>query len=200
MVLRTVLAIALSCLLSPEVLAGAEAVQNGAIVKTPGLDVRVQFYGESTVRVLKWLRQGSPAKKSLAVVQDKLPDLKLDRQDSATSLVVASKTLKVTISKQDGSVALQRISGEMVLREAGKAALVSVAFGSDKGYGLEQRFALSASEGIFGLGQHQDGIMNYRGHKVVLVQANTQSAIPFLVSSRGYGMLWDNTSKTVFSD
>jgi alpha-D-xyloside xylohydrolase len=42
--------------------------------------------------------------------------------------------------------------------------------------------------------------MNYRGRTVKLVQANTQSAIPFLISTANYGLLWDNYSKTIFAD
>jgi alpha-glucosidase (family GH31 glycosyl hydrolase) len=41
---------------------------------------------------------------------------------------------------------------------------------------------------------------NYRGHTVKLVQANTQAVTPFLISAAGYGLLWDNYSKSVFSD
>lgn len=59
---------------------------------------------------------------------------------------------------------------------------------------------MTPDEGVYGLGQHQDGYMNYRGRQVVLVQANTNAVTPFLVSTRGYGMFWDNYSKTVFDD
>jgi alpha-D-xyloside xylohydrolase len=178
----------------------AQPVRNGAVVKTAGLNVQVQFHAEGTVRVLKWLPQGRPAKKSLVVIQDQLPDMKLEQQDSPSSLVLVSQALKVTISKQDGSVAFHKPSGEILLKEAGKAALTPVEYSKDKGYSLRQRFTLTPTEGLFGLGQHQDGQMNYRGRTVTLVQANTQSAIPFLVSTQGWGLLWDNTSKTIFAD
>jgi alpha-D-xyloside xylohydrolase len=197
---KSLAAVSLLCLLPAMARAEAQPPRHSAQVKTTGLCVEVQFYGESTVRVLKWLPQGSPAKKSLVVVQDKLPELRLERQESPSSLVLGSKALKVSISKQDGSVAFFKPSGETVLKEVGKAGLVAVAEGGDKGHRLEQRFLLTPEEGIFGLGQHQDGQMNYRGRSVTLVQANTQSAIPFLVSTQGWGLLWDNTSKTVFKD
>jgi alpha-D-xyloside xylohydrolase len=187
-------------MLQPMAWAQAQPVRNGAVVKTAGLNVQVQFYGESTVRILKWAPQGSAAKKSLVVVQEKLPELKLEQQDSAWCLVLSSKALKVSISKQDGSVAFFKASGQALLKETGKPGLAPVEYGGDKGYSLQQRFTLTPTEGIFGLGQHQDGTPNYRGRQVTLVQANTQSAIPFLVSTQGWGLLWDNTSKTVFKD
>jgi alpha-D-xyloside xylohydrolase len=200
MPIRMPLTVFLLCLVSTVASAKTESVPGGVVVKTPGLSVQVQFYGESTVRVRKWRPPGSPAKPSLVVVQDKVPDLALERQDTAGKIVLASQALKVSISKQDGSVGFAKPSGERVLAEVGKTALAPVAYSGDNGYSLEQRFALTPKEGIFGLGQHQDGTMDYRGRQVTLVQANTQSAIPFLVSSRGWGLLWDNTSKTVFAD
>ena len=42
--------------------------------------------------------------------------------------------------------------------------------------------------------------MNYRGRTVKLVQANTEAVTPFLISTAGYGILWDNYSKTIFAD
>ena len=58
-------------------------------------------------------------------------------------------------------------------------------------------FAIAPDEGIFGLGQHADGLMNYRGSAIHLEQWNpTESAVPVLVSSRGYGIFWDNPAIT----
>ena len=65
---------------------------------------------------------------------------------------------------------------------------------------MQQKFSLTPDEGIYGLGQHQYGYMNYRGCMVKLVQTNTDAVNPFLISSKGYGVLWDNYSKTIFED
>ena len=50
------------------------------------------------------------------------------------------------------------------------------------------------------LGQHQDGIMNYKGQQVTFFQNNTEVAVPFLISSKNYGILWDNYSLTRAGD
>jgi alpha-D-xyloside xylohydrolase len=55
---------------------------------------------------------------------------------------------------------------------------------------------MNADDAWYGLGQHQDGIMNYRGQQVSFFQNNTEVAIPFLVSNNHYGILWDNYSLT----
>ncbi len=57
---------------------------------------------------------------------------------------------------------------------------------------LEQRFAAYEGEKLYGLGQHQHGLYDQKGAVIELVQRNSEVSIPFLVSSRGYGFLWNN--------
>ena len=60
--------------------------------------------------------------------------------------------------------------------------------------------SLPPGEALYGLGAHQNGLMNYAGRDVDMYQLNTVDVVPFLASSRGYGLLWDNTSHTQFGD
>jgi len=59
-------------------------------------------------------------------------------------------------------------------------------------YELVDRFAAQEDERFYGLGQHQHGRLDQKGCVIDLVQRNTEISIPFLVSSRGYGFLWNN--------
>ncbi|HTA10845.1 MAG TPA: TIM-barrel domain-containing protein [Streptosporangiaceae bacterium] len=59
-------------------------------------------------------------------------------------------------------------------------------------YRIEQRFRAYEDERIYGLGQHQHGLLDQKGAVIDLVQRNTEVSIPFLLSSRGYGLLWNN--------
>ena len=63
-----------------------------------------------------------------------------------------------------------------------------------------QQFSSPADEALYGLGQHQQGIMNYKNSNITLYQNNTEVFIPFLVSNKNYGILWDNYSITDFGD
>jgi len=54
---------------------------------------------------------------------------------------------------------------------------------------IQQIFDSPDNEPFYGLGQHQNGIMNYKGHEVGLWQYNIVDVIPFLVSSKNYGIL-----------
>jgi alpha-D-xyloside xylohydrolase len=57
---------------------------------------------------------------------------------------------------------------------------------------IEILFAARDGERCYGLGQHQHGLLNQKGAVIDLVQRNTEVSIPFLVSSLGYGFLWNN--------
>ena len=56
-----------------------------------------------------------------------------------------------------------------------------------------------ADEHLYGLGQFQDGYTNIRGLSRRLTQVNTQISIPFILSSKGYGLLWNNYGMTEFN-
>ena len=61
-------------------------------------------------------------------------------------------------------------------------------------------FEWQQGEALYGLGQHEEGVLNLRGHQVYLHQANRKIAIPLLVSSLGYGILMNTSSTMIFSD
>jgi alpha-D-xyloside xylohydrolase len=182
-------------------LSPAQRVQNGVQWSTGVLNVKVQFYADDTVRVVKWLPHGTSGKASLVVVQREVPDLNIHFQENAETITLGSGKITVRLSKSDG--AIQYLAGDdrSILREQGKAMITPARVPrEEKAFSIQQGFKLTADEGIYGLGQHQSGYMNYRGRTVKLVQANTEAVTPFLISTAGYGILWDNYSKTVFSD
>jgi alpha-D-xyloside xylohydrolase len=63
-------------------------------------------------------------------------------------------------------------------------------------YRVTDRFSPSPTEALYGLGQHQSGMFNYRGATVELGQNNTDVAIPLLVSSKGYALMWNTAALT----
>jgi alpha-glucosidase/alpha-D-xyloside xylohydrolase len=70
-----------------------------------------------------------------------------------------------------------------------------------KGYQVNSTFDSPADEHYYGLGQQQKGWMDLRDHEVrcwhdYSALGGQNVCVPFMVSSRGYGLLWDNPSKT----
>ena len=58
-------------------------------------------------------------------------------------------------------------------------------------YRCEATFEAHADERFYGLGQHQHGLLDQKGAVIDLVQRNTEVSVPFALSSRGYGLLWN---------
>lgn len=92
-----------------------------------------------------------------------------------------------------------RNTGKQILSEKSRA-FNPVEISGDKAYNVSQTFTLHPDEAIYGLGQYQEGILNYRGQKANLVHANREIANPVLLSTNNYLIYWDNYSKTMFSD
>ncbi|MGB7355229.1 MAG: TIM-barrel domain-containing protein [Acidobacteriaceae bacterium] len=65
---------------------------------------------------------------------------------------------------------------------------------------VSERFQPAPTEGFYGLGQHQSGVFNYRGSVIELAQANTDVAVPLLLSTNGYGILWNTASHSWFDN
>jgi alpha-D-xyloside xylohydrolase len=165
-----------------------------------GQSVRVQFYAPDIVRVLKWTPSGSPETHSLAVTAKPDTALAVAREETAETVTLVSARVRVRISKADGAVRFETRAGASVLAEAGPAVFTPVRTPFEEASSVAQSFRLKPEEALYGLGQHQDGLMNYRGHTVKLVQSNTDAVTPVLVSTGGWGLLWDNDSKTLFAD
>jgi alpha-D-xyloside xylohydrolase len=177
-----------------------ERIRNGVLLKTGTLNVKVQFYSDDTVRVVKWLPGGTDEKKSLVVIQSTLPGVNIGLQESSEFFNLSSGKITVQISKSNGQIQYLTIDSKVILAEQGQAIIKPVEMEHEKSFSIQQDFKLTADEGLYGLGQHQDGYMNYRGRSVTLVQSNTDAVTPFLISTQNYGILWDNYSSTIFSD
>jgi alpha-D-xyloside xylohydrolase len=86
--------------------------------------------------------------------------------------------------------------GKMLTTD-GYRSLRPVEVNGEQTYHAEVSFSIYGShEGFYGLGQHQAGVWNYRGETVDLSQENTNIAIPLLVSTNGYGIFWNNPSRS----
>lgn len=114
---------------------------------------------------------------------------------TADEIRLMTSELEVRVNRGSGAVGFYDTNGVALLTEraGGGKSLTPATVAGLSTLQSRQTFNLSPGEGIFGLGQHAAGLMNYRGSSVHLQQKNpTESAIPVLVSSRGYGLLWDN--------
>ncbi|HZL08640.1 MAG TPA: TIM-barrel domain-containing protein [Prolixibacteraceae bacterium] len=172
---------------------------NGVQLLSGDMNVKVQFYADNTVRILKWNASGKEEKHSLSVIMSSDSTVKVDIQETKTEVLLSTSALKLKVEKSTGDVQFMNASEAELLNEKG-TDFKPAGIAGDPGLNVQQNFEFSSDEGIYGLGQHQNGLMNYRGHRVKLVQTNTNAVTPFLISTKNYGILWDNYSKTVFND
>ncbi len=194
------LAALLFILCSSGVIAQVQTIKNGIELKMRELSLKVQFYANDIVRITKWSPDGTSKKLSLSVIKTDIPDLKINIEEHNNIILLRSLKLSLKITKDEGSIEYLSIGGETILKEKGKSLFTPIVYYGDSGFTVQQNFQLSSDEGLYGLGEQEQGFFNFRGKNIVLAQANVGAANSFLVSTKNYGILWDNYSKTVFED
>lgn len=121
-------------------------------------------------------------------------------RENGNELEISVPRLKVSVMKQGGNLTFRNERDEVLLAEKPDGrTLHATDLGEEKTYSVEQRFKSPTDEYLFGTGQFQDGYLNIRGLSRRLVQQNTQISIPFVLSSKGYGLLWHNYGLTYFN-
>jgi alpha-D-xyloside xylohydrolase len=123
-------------------------------------------------------------------------------KESVTGVAVATSRLTARVSLPSGEVSFLDREGRVLLAEkmgGGKSLVAAQVMGESTSH-VQAEFEPAAGEALYGLGAHQNGWMDYAGRDVDMFQLNTVDVVPFLVSSLGYGLLWDNTSHTKFGD
>jgi alpha-D-xyloside xylohydrolase len=130
--------------------------------------------------------------------KESCPGAKFQVSQTADAAVLTTDTLKIELSLKWGNVQYSTVGGEGLLRERNSIPRTYEAaeLNGEKTLHIEDRFAPDATEGLYGLGQHQSGLFNYRGATVELGQNNTDVAIPLLLSSKGYALMWNTASLT----
>jgi alpha-D-xyloside xylohydrolase len=113
-------------------------------------------------------------------------------------VTITTTRLKAKVSTGTGLVTFVDLADKTILAEDGKTlASVNV---SDVGatHRPETTFSSPSDEALFGLGQHQENVGNRKGTRQHIENSNTQINVPLLVSNKGYGLFWDNYSKSDF--
>lgn len=123
-------------------------------------------------------------------------------QQQGDNVVLQTATTKAFVSLKTGEVYFTDLKGNSILREqrGGGKTFKSIEVDGHAGYTFRQVFESPADEAFYGLGQHQSDEFNYKGKNEVLYQYNTKVSVPFIVSNKNYGILWDNYSLTRFGD
>ena len=165
-------------------------------------NVRLQVVNDDIIRVSATPNGKFSDKKSLVTVYGKGQTSGWDATEENGNVVLKTATTIATISLTTGEVSFSDINGNVVLAEnkGGGKIFSDIEVEGKKAYTLQQVFESPADEAFYGLGQHQADEFNYKGKNEVLFQYNTKVSVPFVLSSKNYGILWDNYSLTKFGD
>lgn len=150
------------------------------------MNLRIEPFAPGIVRVQRWHGARQPRAASFTVIAK--PDRagwQLTQEGNQRWL--RSATLQVSVARA-GQVAFYDAAGRLLFRE------------QPNRQPLAQAFTLDPATALYGLGQYRGGAMNWRGRSVQMIQSNTEVVVPFLLSNRGWGLLWDNASATEFRD
>ncbi|MBO7415699.1 MAG: DUF5110 domain-containing protein [Bacteroidaceae bacterium] len=207
MSMRNILVLPLSLLLT--VACGVQdykTTADGVIVnvQNPVADgphkVRLQVMSDRIVRVSATPDKAFHDRTSLIVIPEAKTDVDFVVHNGDETVDLQTSALHVKVNKENGAVDFTDAAGNRITNEYRPASFKPIQVDGTHGYSTINRFDTDPEEGIYGLGQHQSDQWNYKGENEELFQYNTKISIPFVVSSNGYGLLWDSYSQGRFGN
>ncbi|MBC6904081.1 DUF5110 domain-containing protein [Saccharophagus sp. K07] len=179
----------------------------GVTVTLAGSEVRklrIQFYADDIVRVTATPQSDFADLPDYLMVNAKPAAVSFDMVNTETQVQLRTRALEVRVDLASGKISYFDRADNPILAEANRGRFGPVIdepgpVAADS-YSIQQQFIPEQGEAFYGLGQHQNGLVNYAGHDVELTTYNLEIAIPYLVSSKNYGLLWNNASVTRFGD
>lgn len=160
--------------------------------------MKVQVVTPYILHVTASAGNGFSADKSLMIEQVNRSIPTWEVKETKDAVILQTTSLHASISMATGEITFTDMDGKILLQETkgGGKTFTSTTLEGEQSYRIRQSFLTGKSEALYGLGQHQNGVFNYSGTPVILSQYNTEIGIPFLISSKNYGILWDNNSIT----
>jgi len=178
-----------------------EKQPDGIVVPYHDGFLKIAIRGDNIVRVAFAKDRAFFERQSLAVLPPKsqLPVWRFTGDARQAAITTARLTVRVDLAS--GTVSFFDASGKPILAEkSGGRVVAPVEVQGEKTFHVQQQWEPNSDESLYGLGENQLGLLNIKGYDLDLWQHNGTDVVPFLVSSRGYGILWDNPSFTRFGD
>lgn len=165
------------------------------------IDVEVQWFTPNSLRILKTPLGKTVEKKSLSVIaKPNKSGVKIATSDNS-KIVMKSPVLTVTLNTENGIITYAKTDGTVLLKENENSKPFTPMKDADRDtYTVYQGFITDKEEGLYGLGQLQNGQMMQRNMSKVLIQGNVEDVSPIFQSTKGYGVFWDNYSATTYTD
>ena len=178
-----------------------QKLPDGLSLRLDSLIVRLKVCDARTVQVMV-SRPDAPAWHESLVVLRRWAKVPWRLEQGRDEVTLRTDRLSASVDPRTGSITFRDSAGSLLVREDSAAPheITPATVAGEQTFHVLERLRPSPDEAHYGLGQFEVGTMNYRGHEIVLVQNNRHIVVPFLVSSRLYGIYWDNYSDTRFHD
>ncbi len=164
--------------------------------------LKIQVCTDDIIRVLSTAEKSFSTRASLMVDKAGWDPVRWTVVENNDQVEISTSKMTVRVNPKNGAVAFYDTNGQPLLQEkanGGKIITPAEVLG-EKTFHVQQLFESPDDEAFYGLGEYQNAVMNYKGHDIDLWQYNIVDVNPFLVSSKNYGILWDNNSHTKFGD
>ena len=178
----------------------------------------MEVINDHIIRVRATSKDALPQKpQSLMIINQKVPaKTAYNISDEGQTVVVKAKGVKAVVDKQSGEVTFYDARGRLLLKEAQNGKRFKDFTVPEREYGIkggtqlteemkhgltwQMLFDSPDDESFYGLGQHQSEEFNMKGKNEDLFQYNTKVSVPFVVSNKNYGLLWDSYSYCRFGN
>ena len=171
--------------------------------------IRLQVVSDKIVRVQATAEQSFKNKQSLIIVpQTSKANYKVEEQGD--NLVITTAAMRAVLNETTGHITFYDLKGNVLLNEVAQGGktfkpftvpdyemgvdIAKVKEEQKHGWSWNAVFDSPDNEAFYGLGQHQSEDLNMKGKNEDLFQYNTKVSVPFVVSNKNYGILWDSYS------
>ena len=188
--------------------ASYKQTQDGAVIQLKPSDslsaklIQLQVITNDIIHVTVTTKDKIPDKNSLITAYEQTQTKGWDISEDVDNIILKTATMQAIVSSKTGEIKFTDLNGNILLEEnkGGGKSFEAIEVEGKKAYSIRQVFESPEDEAFYGLGQHQSDEFNYKGKNEVLYQYNTKISVPFVLSSKNYGILWDNYSVTKFGD
>ena len=170
--------------------------------------VRLQVVNDNIIRVQSTAEKAFPKKHKSLMIVDQKAKPQFSVKEEGGKVIVTAKNVRAEVEKKSGRVVFFDAQGKQLLKETAQQGKTFERFTVPEreiGVGTlteqernawtwHMQFDSPADEAFYGLGQHQAEDFNYKGINEELYQYNTKVSIPFVISNKNYGLLWDSYS------
>ena len=180
-----------------------DLLNNALLYRFGGESLRIEPWGDNAVRVRAWKQVQMPAE-DWALTEPHSAEAQIRETETGYSLTNGKLTVHLT---RGGKLTAYNQNGKKLLEEYHRnrrdildpnCSAIEVEAREFKpipggDYRLTARFeSLNPKEKLYGMGQYQQPYLDLKGADLELAQRNSQVSVPFLLSSLGYGLLWNN--------